>query len=370
MIARLIAALAGLAACGQIGDPADEPADGDAGDPGDYRWELPPGFDPPPVPVDNPMSEVKVELGRRLFYEPRLSGNQTQSCASCHDQSLAFTDGLDRSEGSTGELTPRSSMSIANVGYASALTWSNAEVATLEEQALVPLLGTDPVELGAGDLESEIIARLSADDDYRRLFAAAFRGGDPITIDNLGRAIAAFERTVVSGGSAYDASVAGDDGALSESARRGLELFSSDRLGCFHCHGGITLSEPDTVAAGVYQNTGLYDVDGQGNYPAPNTGVDSDGRFKIPGLRNVALTAPYMHDGSVATLDEVIDHYADGGRNLTAGPNAGDGRANPYKSPLIMGFGLTAGERADLIAFLESLTDPDLVANPAFASPF
>lgn len=355
----------------------------DAAEPQGYQWRLPDGFPLPNVPADNPMSEVKVELGRRLFYDVRLSLNETQSCGSCHLQELAFTDGLPGGVGSTGQVHPRGSMSIVNSAYFATFTWANPLIQSLEQQALGPLFGETPVELGMAGQEEELLNRLRNDDVYPAMFADAFPAeSDPISLANLTRAIAAFERVLISGNSPYDRYQAGDDAALSESAERGMELFFSERLECFHCHGGFTFSdslqhsglvEPESP----FHNTGLYNLDGSGAYPVPNTGVHAVtddpadmGRFKAPTLRNIALTAPYMHDGSIATLDEVLDHYAAGGRTIAEGSFAGVGRDNPFRSEFVHGFILGPSEKADVIAFLESLTDEELISNPAFSDPF
>ena len=218
---------------------------------------------------------------------------------------------------------------------------------------------------------------------YRQPFGASFPGdGDPITLDNLTKALAAFQRTFLSGDSPYDRFRRGNAGAIPESAKRGELLFRADRLKCAACHSGILFTKDvDTAAAPAptleFVNTGLYNIGGVGAYPANNTGVyehtrqASDmGRFKIPTLRNIALTYPYMHDGTAATLDDVLDHYAAGGRTITASANAGDGSRNPYKSPLIGGFTLTPQERTDLLAFLRALTDSSFIRNPKLANPW
>jgi cytochrome c peroxidase len=317
------------------------------------------------------MSEAKVALGRHLFYDTRLSGNETFSCASCHEQARAFADTLAVGLGATGERHTRGAMSLANVAYSPTLTWANPRVTELERQANVPLFGDDPVELG---MESgmQVVARLIDVPIYQQLFGAAFPGdGTPITMDNVGRAIAAFERTLISGDAPYDRWLAGDVDAISESAQRGYALFNSEKLECFHCHDGFMFSDQVTwqgkaITSAPFHNTGLYDVDGTGSYPVRNTGVHSVtgqardmGMFKAPTLRNIALTAPYMHDGSIATLSAVLDHYAAGGRARSA-----------RTDPLMIGFTLDAHERADVIAFLESLTDPSFITNPAFADPW
>jgi cytochrome c peroxidase len=351
--------------------------------PGGFTWNLPPGFPIPLVPDDNPMSIDKVELGHRLFYDPRLSGNQTYTCASCHDQARAFTDGLAVAVGSTGELHPRNSMSLANAGYLGRFAWANPVLADLEQQAVVPMFGTAPVELGLANLDAALIDRLAAEPRYQQLFPAAFPDDPaPISVDHVVKAIAAFERTLISATSPYDRWQRGDRDAVSPSAQRGSELFNSEKCECFHCHSGFNLQDAvryeghPTVEA-RFNNTGLYNIDGQGGYPAPNTGLHEFtqkpadmGKFRVPTLRNVAVTAPYFHDGSAATLDDVLDHYAAGGRTIPSGPDAGIGADNPFKSALINGFTLSDQERADLHALFDSLTDTDFLADPRFADPW
>jgi len=348
-----------------------------------WTWQLPNDIPPPSVPADNPMSQAKVELGRWLFYDVRLSGNQTMSCATCHIQALAFTDGRPTSLGSTGEVHPRSAMSLVNVAYASRLTWANPLLERLEDQALTPLLGDEPVEMGLGGQEQRFDELLRNDTNYSRLVSAAFpRDEDPHSLLNGVRAISAFIRTILSYDSPYDRYLNGDGAALSEPAERGMELFFSERLECFHCHGGFNFTDSTTHANSNvdrvgFHNTGLYNLDGEGGYPVDNTGLfdmsgerRDMGRFRAPSLRNIAVTAPYMHDGSVPTLSAVLSHYERGGRLLEEGPFIGDGRLSPFKSEFITGFVLDDRERDDLIAFLESLTDETLLHDERFTDPF
>ena len=351
--------------------------------PAPYAWNLPPGFPEPFVPEDNPMSEAKVELGRHLFYDKRLSGNGTLACGGCHEQQRAFSDGKATPLGSTGSHVARNSPGLANVAYLATYTWANPVLDTLEKQALVPLFGEAPVELGMGTRLGEVLQRLREDERYPALFREAFPDEqEPVSETSVVKALASFQRTMLSGHSPYDQYLQGNPRALSASAKRGLELFFGERAECYHCHSGPHLTNSfrtkDTrLAERDFQNTGLYNVDGLGAYPVDNTGLfeftrdpKDMGRFRVPGLRNVALTAPYMHDGSVETLEGVLDHYTSGGRDLTSGPYLGDGRASPLKNPLVRPFELSAAERADLIAFLESLTDTDFVNDPRFANPF
>jgi cytochrome c peroxidase len=350
----------------------------------DWRWELPRGFPIPKVPADNPMSEARFQLGRHLFYDVRLSGNRTQSCATCHQQALAFTEPRPRSVGSTGEVHPRSSMSLANVAYQPILTWANPNLRRLEQQALVPMFGEAPVELGMAGREHELLQRLRAEPRYGPLFRAAFPGDSaPVTVANIAKALGTFQRGLVSADAPYDRyRFRGLANAISAAAKRGEALFNSEELECFHCHGGPLLTgTSDFVGKGSpeieFFNNGLYNVGGTGRYPEPNTGLyeftrrpRDMGLFKAPSLRNIMVTAPYMHDGSVETIDEAIDHYARGGRLVTSGPHAGDGRLNPNKSGFVAGFTLTPGQRVDLKAFLAALTDSTFLTSPRFADPW
>jgi cytochrome c peroxidase len=349
-----------------------------------FAWGVPQGFPVPRVPQDNPMSEAKVELGRHLFYDTRLSENETQSCASCHQQASAFTDGKPVGIGSTGQPHPRNSMSLANVGYQPVLNWANPATTLLEGQARVPIFGEDPVELGMSGREELLLERLRSEPRYQALFPAAFpeAESDAVTITNVTRALAAFERTLISANSPYDRYARGDANAISEEAKRGQDLFFSERLECFHCHLGTFFSSASDWQGKAspevdYMNTGLYNIGGTGAYPENNRGLmdatqklQDMGRFKAPTLRNIELTAPYFHDGSAATLDDVIDHYAAGGRTITSGPNAGVGSASPYKNSFVQGFELAPAERAALIAYLRSLTDQEFVTNPKFSDPW
>jgi cytochrome c peroxidase len=329
---------------------------------------LPPGFPRPAVPADNPMSAAKVELGRRLFHETRLSSTGQYACVSCHRPELSFTDGRARALGATGETVKHSTMSLANVAYNTAFTWSDARVRSLESQMRQPLFNEHPVEMGLKGGALDAIRVLSAEPAYRDLFAAAFPGDTaPISVDNIIKAIAAFERTLISGRSPFDRYVFDDDPtALSDAEKRGMALFFSTRVGCAQCHSGLNLSGPlryegHEEEGALFANTGLYDVDGRGSYPVHDRGLidvthraTDMGKFRVPTLRNVELTAPYMHDGSLTSLEQVIDHYARGGHR------------NPHLDSRIHPLRLSPAERVDLIAFLRSLTDREFVADPRF----
>ena len=274
------------------------------------------------------MSEAKVELGRHLFYDKRLSVDDSMSCATCHEQARAFSDSRTTPTGVTGDPHPRNGMSLANVAYLPVLTWSNPLLTRLEHQALIPMFGESPVEMGLAGRERELFARLGADPAYPAMFRQAFPERDgTIDLGTITKALAAFQRTLISADAPYDRYRYGRKAdAISPSARRGEALFFSERLECFHCHGGVHLTDNlvhsrKPFAEFTFHNTGLHDRDGKGAYPADNVGLiehtgrpEDMGRFRTPSLRNVAVSAPYMHDGSIADLAGVIAHYAAGGR--------------------------------------------------------
>lgn len=348
--------------------------------------EIPEYLEVPAIPDYNQPTKEKVLLGRHLFYDVRLSGNQTQSCGSCHFQKMGFADGKRTPIGSTGQTLVRNSLGLANASYHASLTWANDGLLTLEAQIPVPIRGDNPVELGVSDgVQAEVLARFDADPAYRQRFAAAFpESAGGATINKIVFALATFCRSMVSADNAYDRYARGDKSALTDQQRRGLALFQGERLECFHCHTGtnLTVSYHDTnTTTGTIKypffNNGLYNVGGDGSYPSYDQGlyevtfdVNDRGFFRPQSLRNVALTGPYMHDGSIETLRDVVKHYAAGGRVIESGPYAGDGRKSPLKSGLVRGFAITDSEIDDVVAFLESLTDETFIQNPAFSDPF
>jgi cytochrome c peroxidase len=367
--------------------------------------ELPCEFPLPREQADNPLSAEKITLGRLLFYDRNMSFNQTQSCGDCHQQDKAFTDGLTVSVGSEGHMHARNAMSMTNVVYNGTQNWVNSTILNLTEQAHAVITNEEPIELGwvTRERQDQILARLTSPDpadyagtpfstsapDYPALFAAAFPDQEnPVSVASFTRAIAAFGSTFISGDSDFDKFNRGEPNGMTDAAKRGRELFFSERLECFHCHNGFNFSDSVDHAGNQFthnnfHNNGLYNIDGDGDgngdghYPADNRGLiiftlraEDEGKFRAPTLRNIQMTAPYMHDGTIATLDEVIDHYARGGRLISAGPNAGDGKDNPFKSDFVKGFLLTADERLDLLAFLESLTDWDFLCRDSLSDPF
>jgi cytochrome c peroxidase len=297
---------------------------------GDFEWRLPRGFPEPAVPADNPMSAAKVALGARLFADRRLSVTGDYSCESCHAPSRAFTDGRALSRGATGETLSLNAPTLLNAAYNASLGWRDPGVRTLEQQMRGPLF--DPRELGLAGRETEVVELLERDSALAAEFAAAFPGDSaPVSMDNVIRAIAAYERTLLSANSAFDRYVfGGDHAALDESQKRGMALFFSARTGCAGCHAGINF-------AGEW-----IDRDHPGATPAfADTGTG--GRMRVPTLRNLARTAPYMHDGRFARLDEVLGHY----EKLAA--ESGDARL--ARAPL------TTEEQGALRDFLVSLGD-------------
>ncbi len=326
-----------LAACRKEEQIPMEPPETD-----EYVLRLPAGFPLPDIPADNALTKSRVELGRRLFYDPALSADSTRSCGSCHAAYLAFSDSTAVSLGIEGRLGSRNSPTLANVVYQKKLLREGG-VPTLEMQILVPIQ-----EHNEFDFNILLVAeRLNRMPEYVTMAKKAYgRTPDAFVIT---RSIAAFERTLLSGDSPYDQyTFQGNASALSAAQKRGFELFQSERLNCSACHEGFLFTNQD------FMNNGLYEV-----YPDSGrirlTGLESDRAvFKVPSLRNIALTAPYMHDGSLPTLEAVIDQYQTGGK------------AHPNKSPLLKSFTLTAQERADLIAFLHSLSDHKFINNPEF----
>lgn len=291
-------------------------------------------FPPIVTPPDNPTTPAKVELGRQLFFDPALSASNAMACATCHHPDLGFSNAAPVSPPRPG-APARNVPTLWNVAFYRHLTWDGRQE-SLEAQAVDPL--TLPNEMGMAPEGLE--AKLRAMPAYVKLFAAAFGGGEEaVTFANVARALAAFQRTLLAQNSPFDRFVAGDSGALTEQEQRGLALFFSPRTACAECH------QPPTFAHETFRVIGVPSDD-PGRAGVSPTGVR--GAFKVPTLRNVALTAPYMHNGSLATLEDVVQFYA-----------GGAGRANGFPSvdPLLKGFELSAQEQADLVAFLRALTD-------------
>ncbi|MEQ9187546.1 MAG: cytochrome c peroxidase [Cryomorphaceae bacterium] len=302
--------------------------------------EVPSGFPTIPFPEENQFSLEKWKLGKRLFFDPLLSRDRSVSCASCHKPSLAFSDDLAVSPGVEGRIGDRNSPSLANVAYLPYFTREGG-VPTLEMQVLVPI--QEHTEFDFDILQ--IADRLLNDSSYVQMSQSAFdRIPDAYVIT---RALATFERTLISGNSAFDLHQSGEQ-FLDNSSKRGMDLFFSDRTSCSGCHGGFNFSEY------AFENNGLYeDYADAGKYRLTHDSADLS-LFKVPSLRNVGLTAPYMHDGSLGTLRAVVEHYNSGGF----------GHIN--KSDLIRPLNLSETEIGDLVQFLEALTDPTFISNKDF----
>lgn len=342
----LIAALAAVLAPPPAGaaDPKAEVVTS-----GEWSMTLPLGLQATSayIPEDNPMSEPKIALGKLLYFDPRLSRDGTISCASCHNPYHGFTDPARTSEGVGGKLGGRNSPTVLNRLFSAEQFW-DGRAKDLEEQAHGPLVNAVEMAMPSHD---EVVKNVEAVKGYTPLFAKAF-GDDAITMERIAKAIAAYERTVVTGDSPFDRYQAGDKDALSAEAVRGMVLFNG-KANCRPCHVGFNFTDETYQNIGVGMDAAKPDL---GRYDVTKDDQDR-GKFKVPTLRNVTQTAPYMHDGSEATLVEVIDFYDRGGGK------------NPNLSKEVKPLGLTAEEKQDLLAFLESLTGPVHNAAPPSSLP-
>ena len=323
-IARLLAVTAIIATLGAPGLAAAD----------DYQLEMPLGLDADMlnVPDDNPVTAEKVELGKLLYFDGRLSVDGTVSCATCHAPDKGFTDQAKVSTGVGGKTGVRSAPTVINTAFNYFQFWDGRSP-SLEDQAKGPI--ENPVEMAT--THEAVVEKLSKVEGYKKHFQAAF-GTDEVDIDRIAKAIASYERTVLSGNSAWDRFIDGDKSAMSDSAQRGLELFEGKAL-CTRCHVGFNLTD------GLFHNLGVgmdADEPDLGRYVVTKEESDK-GAFKTPTLRDITRTAPYMHDGSVATLEEVIDLYVRGGE------------ANQWLDVKMAKLDLTDRDRADLLAFMKSL---------------
>ncbi len=286
-----------------------------------------------PVPPDNPQCDSKIRLGAQLYFDPRLSADNTISCATCHDPATAWANHGATDTGIKGQVGSRNSGTILDAAYMRFQFW-DGRASSLEEQALGPI--HNPIEMG--ETLENVVIKLNQIPGYKEAFQKVF--GTEVNTDGIAKAIAAFERTVLSGPSPYDRYLLGDKNALSPAAKRGLEIFNG-KGHCTPCHSGPMFSDQGFHNLGVGYKDGEYaDV---GRYDQTRNDRDL-GAFKTPGLRNVALTYPYLHDGSEKSLEDVIELYNRGGI------------PNPHLDPLMLPLNLTAREKSDLIEFLKSLT--------------
>src|SRR5271156_588486 len=304
--------------------------------------KAPLGLPPVPIPADNPPTAQTIALGRKLFYDPRLSKNNTVSCASCHNPNIGFTDGLPIARGIGGLIGKRNVPTVLNAAYSRFQFW-DGRASTLETQAAFPI--ADPDEMNQAHEVS--VEKIGRDPTYKAEFAQAF-GPGTVTLGLIEKSLASFERTLLSGNSPFDQyQYGGNRQALTPAAIRGLAIFKDPNRGnCAVCH---TLNDDYALFTdGKFHNTGAG-VNGEGEFSDlgryRQTKIEADkGEFKTPTLRNVAVSAPYMHDGSLKTLKDVVAFYA------------GGGNSNPDLDKDIKPLPLSAQDRADLVAFLESLT--------------
>lgn len=322
----LIAVLLLAAACRR--EPEEPYEDGNP----PFALELPPGFEPPITPADNPLTDASVRLGKALFFDPRLSVDGTISCASCHLVDHAFSDTVAKSMGVNGALGMRNAPSLANLAYHGSF-FRDGGVPTLEQQVIAPV--HDPVEM-AHNLTTAA-ATLRDQEPYATLSRKAY--GKQLDAWVITRAIANYERTLISGWSRYDRYLLGDVSVLTSAEVAGAELFNSAELNCVACHAGNDFSDH------AYHNVGQYLVYSDPGRERITLRPSDNGKFKTPTLRNIVRTAPYMHDGSMSTLDQVLDHFASGGQ------------PHPGLDPEMRTFVLTAEQRSELLAFFEALTD-------------
>lgn len=344
----LLITIAGISACNQ-------PDDDDGYSPTPYEFQVPQGLPPVEsfVPEDNPMTVEGVALGRKLFYETMLSGDNTQSCGSCHKQENGFAEPLQVSVGIDGVSGTRNAMALINMAWNQNGFFWDGRSTTLEVQALEPI--RNPVEMNTTWPEVEV--KLNADEDYKQLFKEAYNV-DYIDSLTVAKAIAQFVRTLISGNSKFDKYYNQQVATLTEQELRGLILYNTEAADCFHCHGLGGL-----ITDNRYRNNGLdteFSAD-EGRYYV--TGDDADkGKFRVPTLRNIELTAPYMHDGRFFTLEQVVDQYSE------------HVQLSETVDPLmeLVGFGganLSQQDKEDLVAFLKTFTDEDFATNPDFSDP-
>jgi cytochrome c peroxidase len=305
----------------------------------------PAGFPAGPVtdaaPADNALTEERALLGKRLFFDVRLSRTRELSCSSCHQQEHAFSDPNSVSTGVEGRTGTRNAPALVNLAWGASFFWDGRSP-TLEDQAGRPIEDANEMDKPLAD----VVADLRLDAEYQRAFQAAYES-EPSEI-TLRQGLASFVRTLVSSGTPYDRYLRGAADALSPAAQRGEALFFQEPVACFHCHPQGMLSNE-----GFFNNGGFEEGGDIGRETV--TGRQGDrGKFKVPGLRNIAVTAPYMHDGSIATLSGVLDQYASGGR--------GHATTDPQIKP----FELSDADKQDLLAFLESLTDETFLSDPRF----
>ena len=360
----LLVFMIGLFACNESKPDLLPPAPPgpDLGDPTPYNWVDPLFFQQMIIPSDNPLTVEGIDLGRQIFYDERLSGDDSQSCADCHVQLESFGDSRRFSEGITGAVGTRQSMALINLGYQNFFFW-DGRAETLEDQIIQPVI--NPIEMNA--LWPDVMEKIKSDTAYMKLFATVFSTTD-IDSTHVAKAVAQFLRTVVSSDSKYDKWLRGEH-SITAAEDRGRILFISEggdpELGqggqwgadCFHCHplAGMQFSDYQLHNNGldsVFTDLGRGEVTGDPN---------DFGRFKTPSLRNVEFSTPYMHDGRFETLEEVIEHYNSGGHFSST--------VDPFMKFTQGGLQLTDEKKQDLLAFLKMFSDETFMNNPEFGDP-
>ena len=320
-------------------------------------------------------SEALIELGRYFFFDKRLSYDQGLSCSTCHNPNLAFTDGYEVAINSKAENLRRNTPTILNINNRTNFNWANSKITSLKVQIERPMFGQHPTEMDISGHEKEILSRFIKDAVYKKLYKEVFQASiNQITIPQIIEAITTYELQLQSRNSRFDQfKKNGDSSLLTDFEWLGFKIFHADSIECNACHGGADFFEPDRGPE--FANIGLYNCNQ--SYPPHDPGLqeedgdqDNNGVFRIPTLRNIALTAPYYHDGSEESLIQVIKNYERGGRKIESGPCKGDGKDHPSKDGRLQVFHLTEYERAALIAFLQTLTDTSYLHKDLFVDPF
>ncbi len=332
-----------------------------------YDLEVPQGFPQPNIPADNPLTVEGIKLGRFLFYDKKLSRDMTMSCGSCHLQTVALSDPEPKSTGIRGMQTRRHAMVLFNLAFQEKFFWDGRAL-SLEEQAIMPIL--DPVELD-NDIAT-VISRLEVDPVYPTMFKDAF-GSEAVTEERIAKAIAQFERTIISANSEFDSVIRmelkadfGPSRINNGNPRRGMEIFNNEIGDCFHCHGGVE-SQFLFGAFGVddqFKNNGLKEthVNDRGLGEVTGRSFD-DGKFKVPSVRNARFSKPFMHDGSIAELDSLIEFYNFGG-------HANSPNIDPNMKAAGIGRNWTTQQKEDLLAFMETLVDFKFLSDTNYSDPF
>lgn len=313
--------------------------------------------------------KYKIQLGKKLFQEKKLSKYNTKSCSSCHSTEYAFTDGYRRSVSSIGEELLHNAPTLLNIQNYKVFDWDKPTNTTLQNQIKRPLYNMHPLEMGYDSTSIILKQYFASDSSYQTLFNKAYGKNCKYDATEIEDAIITYINTLQARNSKYDQYVKGNPNAMNKNELKGMNLFFSPKLKCAQCHlpPDFTLVTHTNNIDSLYINIGLYNILPFETYPIHDIGLhrisqkeNDNGKFRIPGLRNVALTAPYMHDGSVANLNELIDIYAQGGRVIKSGLYMGDGTKNKHKDKRISGFAISQEEKENLILFLHCLTDTNI----------